>query len=100
VSIEPALRAIASNKRLLILGWLKDPLEHFRSQAEGDLVEDGVCGRLIARKLHVSQPTACEHLRSLVRAGFIRGKRLRQWTFYKRDEAAIERVKRSITEAL
>ncbi len=90
------LRAVASDKRLLILEWLKDPVAHFRPQVDGDLVKDGVCGVLIAEKLKVSQPTASEHLRVLARAGLIRPKRIKQWTFYKRVEKEIKDLKRSL----
>ena len=45
------LRAFASKPRLEILGWLKQPRAHFREQIDGDLVDDGVCGLLIAEKL-------------------------------------------------
>ena len=51
---------------------------------------------LIARKLRVSQPTASEHLNILVRAGLLRGKRLKQWTFYQRDERRIKKFKRKL----
>jgi ArsR family transcriptional regulator len=95
-SIEPALRALANERRLQILDWLKDPPAHFPPQVDGDLVKDGVCGVLIARKLAVSQPTASEHLKILAAAGLIRGKRIKQWTFYKRDNAAIREIKRMI----
>ncbi len=91
-----ALRALANERRLQILEWLKDPRRHFPPQVDGDLVKDGVCGLLIARKLGVSQPTASEHLNILSRAGLVRGKRLKQWTFYQRDEKEIKRVKRTI----
>jgi len=91
-----ALRALANERRLHILNWLKDPRRHFPPQTDGDLVKDGVCGLLIARKLGVSQPTASEHLNILSRAGLIRGKRLKQWTFYKRDEAEIKRIKKTV----
>lgn len=94
--IEAALRALANDRRLAILDWLKDPRAHFPPQVDGDLVKDGVCGGFIAEKLGVSQPTASEHLRVLVQAGLIRSKRIRQWTFYKRDEAAIREIKRAI----
>lgn len=91
-----ALRALANRRRLQILEWLKNPVSHFPRQVDGDLVKDGVCGLLIARKMKISQPTASEHLRILTAAGLIRGKRIKQWTFYKRDEARIRAVKRSI----
>ena len=91
-----ALRALANERRLQILEWLKDPRRHFPPQVDGDLVKDGVCGLLIARKLGVSQPTASDHLNILSRTGLVRGKRLKQWTFYKRDEAEIKRIKKTI----
>lgn len=87
--LEVGFKALASDKRLQILAWLKDPTAHFRPQIDGDLVKDGVCGQLITEKLGVSQPTASEHLRILVDAGFLTGKRLKQWVFFRRDEPAI-----------
>ena len=94
MNIEIAFRALASERRLQILDWLKQPKKHFPPQVDGDLVKDGVCGLLIANKLNVSQPTASEHLKVLSQAGFLRAKRIKQWTFYKRDESAIRAIKR------
>jgi|SRR5215469_16076964 len=98
--IELALRALANDRRLQILDWLKDPRAHFPPQVDGDLVEDGVCGGFIAEKLGVSQPTASEHLKVLVQAGLLKSKRIKQWTFYKRDEPAIKAIKREIAAAI
>jgi DNA-binding transcriptional ArsR family regulator len=95
-AVEVAIKALASNRRLLILDALKDPKANFRPQVDGDLVEDGVCGVLIAEKLGVSQPTVSEHLRILTQAGILKAKRVKQWTFYKRDEAFIRKIKRAI----
>src|ERR671910_55247 len=95
-----SLKALGSGRRLEILEWLKEPRRHFREQVWGDLVEDGVCGLFIAEKLGVSQPTASEHLKVLVQAGLIVPKRIKQWTFYRRDEGRIEEVKRSLTTRL
>jgi ArsR family transcriptional regulator len=92
---DKLFRALANEKRLLILGWLKQPTRHFSPQRDGDLVKDGVCGLLIARKLKVSHPTASEHLKILAQAGLVRGKKIKQWTFYKRNEAQIAALKRS-----
>ena len=89
------IKALASDRRLEILNWLKDPKAHFPPQREGDLVKDGVCGVFIAEKLGVSAPTASEHLRVLIHAGLVRGKRIKQWTFYKRDEKRISEVKKA-----
>lgn len=96
MSMMPVMRALASERRLLILEWLKDPQAHFRPQIDGDLVKDGVCGVLIAEKLGVSQPTVSEHLKVLSQAGLLRSKRIKQWTFYRRDEARIRELKRAI----
>ena len=93
---EEVLRALANERRLQILEWLKHPRRHFPAQIDGDLVKDGVCGVLIARKLRVSQPTASEHLNILVRAGLLSGKRLKQWTFYQRDERRIKKIKHKL----
>jgi DNA-binding transcriptional ArsR family regulator len=94
--VNIALRALASDRRLLILEWLKQPKQHFRAQVDGDLVADGVCGVLIAEKLGVTQPTISEHLKILSQAGLLNSKRVKQWTFYKRDEARIAKLKRAI----
>ncbi len=93
---EAVFHALSSGKRLQILDWLKRPRTHFPPQVYGDLVKDGVCGVFIAKKLRVSQPTASEHLKILQRAGLVRGKRIKQWTFYKRNETQIQRVKKLI----
>jgi DNA-binding transcriptional ArsR family regulator len=100
VTPDKNMRALANGNRLLILDWLKHPRENFPPQVDGDLVRDGVCGLLIARKLKISQPTASEHLRILVDCGVLRAKRIKQWTFYKRDEARLKEIKKQITEAL
>lgn len=94
------LKAIANERRLVILEWLKNPRAHFREQVDGDLVDDGVCALLIAEKLRVSQPTLSEHMRVLVDAGLVAGKRIRQWTFYKRDETAISALKKAVSKDL
>lgn len=98
--ILSTLQALANERRLLILDWLRDPEAHFPLQVDGDLVEDGVCVVLIAEKLGISQPTASEHLKILAQAGLVRGKRIKQWTFYKRDEQRIRELKDALAQAL
>ena len=93
------VKALANERRLQILHWLKQPRAHFPPQADGDLVKDGVCGVFIAQKLGVSPPTVSEHLRILTQAGLVRAKRIKQWTFYKRDEKRIAHVKRTFRSA-
>ena len=94
------LQALANDRRLQILEWLKDPEAHFRPQVDGDLVKDGVCAVLIAEKLGVSQPTLSEHMRILSEAELVRGKRIKQWIFYKRDERRIRAIKKALVSEL
>jgi DNA-binding transcriptional ArsR family regulator len=100
MTMDLALRALANERRRLILTWLQNPRAHFPPQVDGDLVDDGVCGVLIAQKLGVSQPTVSEHLKILAQAGLVRAKRIKQWTFYRRDEPRIAEVKQAITDTV
>ena len=90
------VKALANANRLLVLDWLRDPEAHFPPQRDGDLVRDGVCALFIADKLGVSQPTCGEHLRVLSQAGLVRGRRIKQWTFYRRDEDRIALAKQML----
>jgi ArsR family transcriptional regulator len=96
MQLDTALRAIANDRRLQILEWLKHARKHFPPQVDGDLVKDGVCSLFIARKLKITQPSASEHLNMLADAGLIRGKKIKQWTFYKRDEKAMRVMKKML----
>lgn len=95
--IVDALKALGNDRRLQVLEWLKDPRAHFAPQVDGDLVDDGVCGLRIAEKLGVSQPTLSEHMRILVQADLVTARRIKQWTFYRRNEAAIAKLKQAFT---
>ncbi|MEO6323516.1 MAG: metalloregulator ArsR/SmtB family transcription factor [Thermoanaerobaculia bacterium] len=94
------VKALANERRLQILEWLKEPRGHFPPQVWGDLVKDGVCGIFIAEKLGVTAPTASEHLRILTQCGLLKAKRIRQWTFYQRDDKRIREVKKAFQRAL
>lgn len=87
------IKALANDRRLLILEWLRDPEAHFPPQVDGDLVRDGVCSLYISEKLGVSQPTCGEHLKVLSRTGLVHGKKIKQWVFYRRDEDRIAEAK-------
>ena len=93
-------KALANDRRLAILSWLKNPTAHFPPQVDGDLVEDGVCGLFIAEKLNISQATLSEHMRVLVQSGLVRPKKIKQWIFYKRDETRIQSFKEDVTAGL
>jgi DNA-binding transcriptional ArsR family regulator len=92
--------ALANDRRLQILDWLRDPVAHFPPQVDGDLCKDGVCGVFIANKLGVTQATASEHLKILTALGLLSAKRVKQWTFYRRDEKRIAEAKRILRSVL
>jgi ArsR family transcriptional regulator len=100
MTILDVARALANERRLQILEWLKDPRAHFRPQVDGDLVEDGVCGLFIAEKLCISQPTLSEHMKLLTQAGLVRATRIKQWTFYRREEDRIRAIAEMIAKDL
>jgi len=100
MNITVGLHALSNRSRLQILTWLKDPTRNFPPQVDGDLVKDGVCGCFIADKLGVSQPTVSEHMRILSQAKLVRGKRIKKWTFYKRNEKRIEELKKMLSTRL
>jgi DNA-binding transcriptional ArsR family regulator len=84
----------------MILDWLKDPRSHFPPQVDGDLASDGVCALLLAEKLGITQATLSEHMRVLVQAELVLPKRIKQWTFYRRDEDRIRAIKADILAKL
>ena len=100
MTLLTALRALANDRRLQILDWLKDPASHFTPGVEGDLTDDGVCGVQLATMLGISQPTLSEHMRVLAQAGLVKATRIKQWTFYRRDERRIKELKRAIRQEL
>ena len=93
---EKRLKALANGHRLQILEWLQAPAKHFRPQVDGDLESDGVCAVLIEEKLGLAQPTTAQHLKALVDAGFLVPKRIKKWTFYRRDEKAIRKFMKEL----
>lgn len=94
------LKALASPTRLQVLSWLKEPVAHFPRQADGDLVTDGVCSDFIKDKLGLAASTTSRHLNVLTEAGLLVATRKRGWTFYRRNEAAINEFTRDLRDAL
>jgi DNA-binding transcriptional ArsR family regulator len=92
-SVSPlkTIKAVSSPVRLEILSLLKDPAANFPPQIEGDLVRDGVCADFIRDKLGIAAATASRHLTLLTEAELLIATRKKGWTFYRRDELAIQR---------
>ena len=93
-------KALASDVRLSILGWLAEPDTHFSHQVTGKPSEIGVCVTLITEKLEMAQPTVSRHLELLRRAGFLTVNKVGRWSFFQRDEAAIADFKAWINDSL
>ena len=101
--VLPTFLSVADDPTRTTFGdtWLSGSYEYDDEGQKArrvDLIDDGVCGLLIAEKLGVSAPTLSEHMRVLIAAKLVRAKRIRQWTMYQRDEAAIAAVKRVIQD--
>ncbi|MEE9321942.1 MAG: metalloregulator ArsR/SmtB family transcription factor [Granulosicoccus sp.] len=88
--------ALGNEKRMQIVIWLHDPLAHFPTQIDGDLVDDGVCAGAIVNKLQVSQPTVASHMKILLNAELVRTKRIKQWTFYKLNPDVLRQARNVI----
>jgi DNA-binding transcriptional ArsR family regulator len=89
MDLERCAAALANEKRLSILRWLKDPHRQFPPQVHGDKDRDGICGAFIAEKLGVTPATASMHLKVLLLAGLVRSKRKGKFTYYLRDKKTI-----------
>ena len=98
MDIDAIHKALANPVRRQILQWLKDPEQHF---VEQELPLDmGVCAGLIDRRLGLSQSTVSAHLATLQKAGLVSTKKVGQWSFFKRDEAAIQAFLEQLQQSL
>ena len=85
----PTLKSLASPVRLAVLDYLKNPVENFPPQLDGNPVLDGICADFLRDKLGISAATASRHLTLLVDTGLLIATRKKGWTFYRRNEDAI-----------
>ena len=83
------LKALGNDTRMQMMEWLKDPLSNFPPQDHGDPAI-GVCVTHLQHKARLSPSTASAHLAILQRAGFVLTTRIGKWTYYRRNEEAID----------
>ena len=100
VGLLRALKAIASPVRLEILRRLRDPTREFPPQVDGDPMSDGICADFIRERLGIAAATASRHLTLLTEAGLLLATRKKGWTFYRRDERAIDRLAKQLKAEL
>ncbi|MDH3761263.1 MAG: metalloregulator ArsR/SmtB family transcription factor [Gammaproteobacteria bacterium] len=89
MDMEKALTALNNPVRRQILSWLKD-----RSNFPPALPEhadlEGVCVAYIQEKAGLSQSTISHYMGILKDAGLVKSDRHGQFTFYRRDEDAMQ----------
>jgi DNA-binding transcriptional ArsR family regulator len=95
-----SLKAIASPVRLEILRCLREPTVDFPPQVDGDPVSDGICADFIRQRLRIAAATASRHLTLLTDSGLLIATRKKGWTFYCRDNRAIERLAKELKAEL
>lgn len=83
------LKAINNQKRLQILAWLKNPEDNFPPHDDTGF-EQGVCVSHIQDKLDLSQSATSQYMSLLEDAGLVISTRIGKWTYYRRNEDAIE----------
>ena len=93
-------KALSNETRINILVWLKEPHLHFPADELQDYDPDlGVCVSDIKAKTGLSASTTSDYLSLLQKCGLIEATRVGQWTYYKRNEGAIETLNKLIKEA-
>jgi DNA-binding transcriptional ArsR family regulator len=92
-------KALSNKTRLLILQWLKEPELNFPEETCG-IADYGVCVGIIQKKANLTQSTVSEYLAVLQRAGLVESTRVGQWTYYKRNEEALNQLKELLTQEL
>lgn len=98
------LKALSNEYRLRVLQWLRDSEANFEPQGEGiydqSVLKGGVCVGSIQRKLGLSQSTASNYMSQLQRAGLVIAERHGKWTYYRRNEDAIARLREFVEKEL
>ena len=93
-------KALASEVRLEMLHWLKNPAEHFPPTHAPNGWADGVCVTHIQQKAGLSPSTTSNHLAVLQRAGLVSSTRIGQWTYCRRNEPAIAELATRVRQDL
>jgi DNA-binding transcriptional ArsR family regulator len=83
------LKALANEKRLQILHWLKTPEQHFPPHQEVPGFDQGVCVTFIQAKLGLSQAATSQYLSILQKAGLLIPTRIGKFTYYRRNEPVL-----------
>jgi DNA-binding transcriptional ArsR family regulator len=93
-ALNRMLQAIADPTRRRILQALKE-------RGGCSIGKDvGLCASDIELRIHLSQPTISHHMSILKKAGLVEAKKLGQWRWYRRNEAALRDFARMLRTSL
>lgn len=93
-------KALSNQVRVDILNWLRHPENHFPPHQEVEGFEHGVCLVFIKDKAGLSQSTISQYMSQLHEAGLVSSTRIGKWTYFKRNQQAIEEFSRFISQEL
>lgn len=96
MNIDKAFAALNNPTRRQILVWLKDRANFPPALPEHEGL-DGVCVAHIQEKAALSQSTISNYMGLLKDAGLVLSARHGQWTFYRRNEAAIAELMKQLS---
>lgn len=106
MKINPKLFAVLANQtRLDILNWLKDPEKEFTNIPKETVQymmseKGGICVADIVNKAGLAQSTVSKYLSDLQSVGLLTSERHGKWTYYCRNEEAIQDIANSISKGL
>ncbi|WP_316846904.1 ArsR/SmtB family transcription factor [Pedobacter psychrodurus] len=101
MKILEVIKSISNQTRLDILTWLKDPFAYFPEEELTDYSPSlGVCVSDIAKKAKMSVPTVSVYLKMMSASDLLVATRKDQWTYYKRNEEAIQQLAELIKNKL
>ncbi|MBA2937553.1 winged helix-turn-helix transcriptional regulator [Paenibacillus sp. CGMCC 1.16610] len=86
------LKALSNETRLNILCWLSEPDKLHKDLPSEIQVEfpGGVCVADIQEKAGLAQSVISTYLSSMQKIGLLESRRYGQWTYYRRNEGAID----------
>lgn len=99
IPLSRVLAVLANDQRLDILRKLKTP-GSFPPQDEGDPLVDGVCVSSIQEGQGLAFSTTSKYLTDLATIGLVNVKRAGKWSYYRRNEDAIQALAERLARSL
>ncbi len=93
-------KVLSNETRVKILNWLREPEAHFPPHQDIEHFDDGVCVGYIQDKTGLSQSTISTYLNQMQSAGLVIPTRHGRWTYYRRNEAGIQRYVEALKNEL